>query len=243
MKMITKFYQSTVGKKVVVALTGLVLFGFLAAHMLGNLKSFAGLDPQSGIHRLDLYAHFLRTAGHEFAGNETILWIARVVLLLSAVLHVVTVVQLQLRNRASRPDQYVSWRASASSLAARTMMFSGLVIAAFIIFHILHFTVGTLHTDGFVEGRVYANVHSAFKHWYLAFGYVVVMILIGFHLYHGVWSLFQTLGIDRPSRNGAIRAFAAAFAVVLVVGFSSVPLGVFFGLLPAPSQNFLESSE
>jgi succinate dehydrogenase / fumarate reductase, cytochrome b subunit len=229
------FYKTTIGKKIVVAVTGLIFFGFVAVHMLGNLKTFLGVDS-AGVPKLDVYARMLREIGEHFVGHSTVLWLTRVVLLVALIIHVFTVYQLRRANQASRPVGYANQKYSSTTVAATTMWWGGLLLLAFIIFHILHFTTGQLHFQGFVEGRVYANVYYAFKVWYIGLIYVVAMCALCLHLYHGAWSLFQTLGLDNPQRNDTIRLFAKVAAFVIAVGFVSVPVAVCTGLLPPPPQ-------
>ena len=227
-------YKSSVGKKVVVAVTGMVLYGFLILHMVGNLKAFAGVDPVSGIAKLDLYAQFLREVAHEVVGGHTVLWITRIVLLLALVLHVITIIQLRALNRRARPVSYNNQEFSAATPSARTMFWGGLLIFVFIVVHLGQFTIGNLHFHGFVEGQVYRNIYAIFRQWPLVAMYVVALLVVGSHLYHGVWSLFQTLGLDQPERNSFLRGFAAISAVVIVIGFLSVPVAMLAGWLPPP---------
>ncbi|MCB0332687.1 MAG: succinate dehydrogenase cytochrome b subunit [Bdellovibrionales bacterium] len=197
-----EFYRSSVGKKVVVALTGAVLFLFVVGHMLGNLKTFMGMDA-SGIHHLDMYAHFLRSFAEEAMGHGNFLWLTRFVLLGCLLVHIVTVAQLQARSSEARPVKYKKQSLRASSVAARTMWYGGILVFLFIVLHLGHLTLGTLHSD-FIEGRVYRNVYIAFHNPIAVIGYLVAMCVLGFHLYHGVWSFFQTLGLETPDRNCAL---------------------------------------
>ena len=228
------FYSTTLGKKAVAAVTGLVLFLFLVGHMTGNLKTFMGLNNE-GIAKLDVYARFLRTMGEPMFGEGQLLWLARIVLLSALVLHVTAVVQLVARNRRARPVGYVKHKRIESSRSAHWMLASGLLLLGFIVFHILHFTTGSIHLSRFVEGEVYANVYFGFQLWYVVLIYVVGMIVLCYHLYHGVWSLFQTLGFDNPDRNRALRALAAVSAIGLLIGFCSVPVLVHWGVVPPPT--------
>jgi len=235
MKRFTSLYRTSIGKKFIAAITGLVLFGFLIGHMTGNLKAFTG-STSDGVPHIDEYAHFLRIVGVPLVPEMAALWTARAVLLLSVVLHVVVVIQLSMSSAEARPIGYVRSKKTAASLPALYMMFSGLVILGFIIFHILHFTTGTIKIGTFEYGAVYSNLYSSFAKPVVAIGYVVVMGMLGFHLFHGVWSLFQTLGIDNPDRNRFLRMFAIVATVVIVVGFATVPLAFMFGALDAPVE-------
>jgi succinate dehydrogenase / fumarate reductase cytochrome b subunit len=239
MTRISKFYSSSIGKKFIAAVTGLILFGFLAGHVAGNLKAYtgsdqvavAGADPVNVPH-IDQYGHFLRVVGEPLVPKLFVLWGARVVLLASVVLHIMVVVQLSLKSAEARPVDYVKSKKAAASWAARYMMVSGLVVLGFIIFHLLHFTAGVIVIGDFEEGKVYNNLRSSFQNPIIAIGYVVVMAMLAFHMYHGVWSLFQTLGLDNPDRNKFLRAFAIITSVGIAVGFASVPLAFLSGMLP-----------
>ncbi len=220
-----RFYQTSVGKKVVVAITGLVMFGFLIGHMAGNLKVFMGAAA------FDHYAHMLRTLFSDFIGEMTFLWIARIGLLAAIALHIVTVIQLTRQNRAARPQKYARPGRRAASWSGRFMMVSGLLLLAFIIFHILHFTTGTIRPTPFEHGKVYANVHGAFGQWWIVAIYLFGIALVGWHLFHGVWSLFQTLGLNNPDRGKFFKSFSAGSAVVLFLGFALVPTSFFVGVV------------
>ena len=215
------------------ALSGAVMVGFLIAHMTGNLKIFA--PPGAlGSYKIDHYAHFLRTVGSDLVGEESVLWGARAILLLAVGLHVLMALQLRARNRAARPVPYQKVKHAASNFASRGMFLGGLIVLVFIVAHILHFTTGTIHMQGFMHGHVYANVYAAFSIWYIALAYVVAMTAVAFHLYHGVWSMFQTLGIDGPDTNSVLRLAARLLSVVLFVGFISVPVAIWCGFLSPP---------
>ncbi len=211
------FLRSTVGKKVVVALTGLILFGFLIGHVAGNLQIFAG--PQ----KINDYGRFLKHA-------TALLWGTRAVLLVAIFFHVWFTVQLNRRNRLSRPQRYASHVPLRSSAASRFMIWSGVVVGAFIIFHLLHFTFGTVHPH-FSRENIYDNMVLGFSVWPVALFYIVSMVFIGFHLYHGVFSLFQTLGLAAPKYDGLRRSVAWAFSVLIPLGFISIPVAVLLGFL------------
>lgn len=238
MQRVLKLYSTSIGKKFIAAITGLILFGFLIGHAAGNLKVFTGSstkvvdDVEYKIPHIDEYGQFLKEAGKPILPEKMGLWIARLVLLGSLVLHVVVVIQLSAQSRAARPVKYVVSRKSAATLPALYMMFSGLLILGFIIFHILHFTTGTIPLGDFEHGYVYNNLRSSFVKWPVAIGYVGVMVVLGFHLYHGVWSLFQTLGLDNPDRNKALRMIAVVFAAGISLSFALVPLSFMFGGMP-----------
>src|SRR2546428_5191654 len=204
---VARFYESTIGKKAVMALTGLVLFGFLIAHMLGNLQIFLGPAVMN---------HYAET----LHGNPALLWTVRTVLLISVVLHIWSSVQLSLLKKDARPIAYVKYKPLQSSWASRTMMLSGPIIAAFVLFHLLHLTTGTIHPQ-FVPLHAYENLVNGFPVPF-AIVYIVAMVLIAFHLSHGVWSMVQSIGFSHPRYTPMIRKFAAIFSWILIAGFISV---------------------
>ena len=161
MNRVQALFASTIGKKFIAAITGLILFGFLAGHVAGNLKVFTGKTAE-GVPHIDEYAHFLRIAGSPILPEQMGLWIARGVLLGSLILHVVVVIQLAMLNQEARPVDYVRTKKKAATLPALYMMFSGLLILGFVIFHILHFTTGTIVIGDFEYGYVYNNLRSSF---------------------------------------------------------------------------------
>ena len=213
------FLGSTIGKKIVMAVTGVVLVGFVLGHMSGNLLIYLG--PEA----LDHYGEFLRAFLH--GGG---LWIARAVLLVCAVLHVWAALSLTRADRAARPVGYREWVPRESTLASRTMRWSGVVILAFIVYHLLDFTFGTVN-PGFVEGRVYRNVVASFQVVPVALFYIVAMVLLWGHLRHGVWSMLRTLGLSHPRYDALAHRVAAVFATVVVAGNISFPLAVLLGVV------------
>lgn len=238
MKRLKKLYSTSIGKKFIAATTGLILFGFLIGHVAGNLKVFTGTSThhvegeEQQVPHIDEYGQFLREVGAPVIPEKVGLWTFRVILLVALVLHVIVVIQLASLNKAARPVGYVKSKKSAATPAAIYMMFSGLFILGFIIFHILHMTTGTIQLGKFEHGYVYNNLSHSFTQWPVAIGYVVVMVVLTFHLYHGVWSLFQTLGFDNPDRNAMLRTIAAVFAIGLAVAFSAVPIAFMTGAMP-----------
>jgi len=234
MSLVREFYGSTVGKKVAMALSGLVLVGFVLGHMAGNLKIFAGADAATGVYKIDHYGEFLREMGSNMLGHSGVLWIVRIVLLACVVIHALSGIQLARLNRRAKPAGYKVTSYRSANAASRTMLYGGLFLIVFITYHVLHLTTGSVHYRGFVEGKVYANVYTAFQSPLIALFYVVSMGLLGLHLYHGTWSMFQTLGVDSPRWNRSIRTIAKIVAVALFFGFASVPVSVATGLLPAP---------
>jgi succinate dehydrogenase / fumarate reductase, cytochrome b subunit len=236
------FYRSTIGKKISMALSGVVLVLFVVGHMAGNLKIFAGIDPSTGDYKIDDYGRFLRSMGSEMLGHSGVLWIVRVVLLFAIVIHAVSGIQLARLNRRAKPVSGNKIRYHSANAASRTMLYGGMFLMFFIIFHILHFTTGHVHTQGFVEGEVYQNVWRAFQNKGIAAVYVISMGFLGLHLYHGTWSMFQTLGVDTPSWNKGIRAAAKAVATLLFIGFAAVPVSIATNMLPIPSAGAIHGS-
>jgi succinate dehydrogenase / fumarate reductase cytochrome b subunit len=211
------FWRSTIGKKAVMAVTGLILIAFLISHVASNLTVFDGPT------HINAYAAFLRDLG-------PLLWVARAILLLAAVLHIVAALQLTRRDRAARPARYAAYTPQAATIASRTMRWGGVLLLAFIIFHILHFTTGTLH-PAFVPGNVYANVIRGFQVPWVALFYVVAMLALGLHLYHGAWSSFRTLGVNRASPDPLKHRVSLVLAALLWLGFTIIPLAVLAGVL------------
>ena len=200
------------------AVTGIVLFGFVVGHMLGNLQIYLGAE------RLNDYAHLLQA-------NKPFLWGFRLVMLFAVSVHIIAAVQVWLRNRAARPVRYRVFRPPAVDYAARTMAWSGPILALFIVYHLLDFTVGTANPD-FIRGDVYHNVVSGFQVWWVSAIYIVANVALGFHLFHGLWSMFQTLGWWQSSdRRAWTRRFAVVFALVITVGNLSFPLAVLTGIV------------
>ena len=231
MNRIQALYASTIGKKFIAAITGLILFGFLLGHVAGNLKVFTGTTAE-GVPHIDEYGHFLRVAGEPMIPAGAVLWGARLVLLASLIIHVVAVSQLAMLSAEARPVNYVKSKKQAASLPALWMMFSGSLILFFIIFHILHFTTGTIRLGTFEHGFIYNNLESSFSNPIVAGAYVLFMIVLGFHLNHGVWSMFQTLGLDNPDRNKFLRMLSTGLTIAIILGFIAVPISFMSGLMP-----------
>jgi succinate dehydrogenase / fumarate reductase cytochrome b subunit len=212
------YVTSTIGRKAVMAVSGLILFGFILVHLVGNLTLYIGPEAING------YGAFLRTLLHGSA-----LWIARAVLLTSAVLHVWSATSLTLDSWAARPKGYKRWEARDSTYASRTMRWGGVIVGAFIVFHLLHFTLGTVHPD-FKAGDVYHNMVAGFQVWPVSAFYLVAMVLLALHLDHGVWSMCQTLGLtSHPRYKSWARGAALLFAIVVGVGNCSFPIAVLAG--------------
>jgi len=230
MKRLIVLYRSAVGKKAVMAVSGIALFGFVLAHMAGNLKLYLG--PES----LNHYAEFLREMGSPLLPHGGALWILRLGLIAAAVLHIVSATEVTLANRRARGHRYHRRATVEATYASRTMRWGGVLILLFVLYHLAHFTFGPewAHPD-FVPGDVYHNVVAGFRvPWVSAF-YIVAQVALGFHLYHGLWSMFQTLGWWKsaaPSDAGdGRRTFALVFALVITIGNISFPLSVLAGLV------------
>jgi succinate dehydrogenase / fumarate reductase cytochrome b subunit len=215
---------SAVGKKAVMAVSGIVLFGYVLLHMLGNLKLYEG--PQ----KLNDYAGFLREVGSPLVPPEGLLWLVRAVLLAAVVLHVWAAWSLTRMSRAARPQSYARREAVAMSYASRTMRWGGVILLLFVVYHLLHLTTGTAHGD-FVPGDVYHNVVTGFRVWWVSLAYIAAQVALGLHLYHGLWSMFQTLGWNHPRYNAWRKAFAQVFAWVVTLGNVSFPLAVLSGII------------
>ena len=218
------FYQSAVGKKAVMAVTGLIGFGFVIGHMLGNLQVFLGPEVMNG------YGMAL----HE---NPVLLYGTRAVLLIAVVLHIVAAVQLINMNRSARPQGYAKLSPVVSSYASRTMRWSGPILAVFIVYHLLHFTFGTAHPNFTYQDTMntvpapYENVVRGFANPLVSLFYIVSMILLMLHIHHGAWSLFQSLGLNHPRYTPLIRTTARAASIALLIGNCSIPIAVLAGVV------------
>jgi succinate dehydrogenase / fumarate reductase cytochrome b subunit len=226
-------WRSTIGKKIVVAISGVILMAYVIVHALGNLKVIQGNGDGDSEPPVDAYSEFLRTAGDPAIPENGLLWLVRVILLIALVLHVAGIWQLTTRNNAARPSGQQPKR-QASSLAVRTMLWTGIALGAFIVFHILHLTTRTIHPTDLAEGTVYANLHGVFQEWWLVAIYVAAVALLFFHLRHALWSVTQTWGIDKPNRNPTLRRGATITTVVVVAAFVLIPLGFLFDVFPDP---------
>ena len=214
---ITSLYRSSVGKKILMAVTGIVLFGFIVLHMIGNLKVFAGAQG------FNAYAGFLREVGYPALPHEGALWLLRSVLLVCLIVHVWMAIELWASGAGAREQGYRKKKDLSFSYASRTMRWGGVIIFLFLVYHILHFTTGQAHPQ-FVEGDAYHNFVTAFQVPWVLLVYVVAQAALCLHLYHGVWSLFQTLGASHPKYNRYRRPFAAVFSIGVFLGFVTPPI-------------------
>lgn len=216
-------WDSSVGKKSVMAVSGLIMLGYLVVHMLGNLKIFFGADEFNG------YAHWLRTLGSPFLHHEWALWIFRVALVAAVVAHGVCAYQLSRRDIKARPVKYVHKRRRAS-YATRTMRWGGIILALFIVWHLLDLTTLTVNERAWA-GHPYENVLATFSTWYGNTIYLVAMAALALHVRHGFWSAAQTLGAGNARRDRTLKFLADALALVLFAGFVSVPVAVMTGVV------------
>jgi succinate dehydrogenase / fumarate reductase cytochrome b subunit len=215
-----RFFGSSIGKKVVMAVTGLALFGFVVAHMVGNLQVYLGSEV------LNAYAKKLQDLG-------PLLWLMRIGLLVAVALHIWAAYSLTRMNRAARPEGYREKEHRESTYASRTMRWSGVFLALFIVYHLMHMTWGNAHPD-FIHGDVYHNFIVGFRPVLVTLVYILAMLALGLHMYHGVWSLLQTLGLSHPRYNHLRHAFATLITAVVVIGNISMPVAVLAGWLPEP---------
>jgi succinate dehydrogenase / fumarate reductase cytochrome b subunit len=219
-----RFYEAPIGKKAVMAITGVMLVGYVFAHLLGNLQIYS-----SDAEQINRYAGFLHNPA-----NAAALWAARSVLLVAVALHIVAATQLWLQNRAARPIGYVKKADLPASYAARTMIWSGPIVGAFVIFHVLHLTAGKvleLRELGPNMPDVRYNVITGFSNPWISGFYILAMILLCLHLYHGMWSMFQSLGLSHPRYTPIVKKAAAVLAIAVAVGNCSIPIAVLTGLL------------
>ncbi|MBK8169974.1 MAG: succinate dehydrogenase cytochrome b subunit [Sandaracinaceae bacterium] len=222
-------HQTTVGKKVIIAITGVIMFGFLIGHTLGNLQIFMGPE------KINAYSEFL----HHTA---SLLWGTRVVLLGAISLHIYFSMSLARQNSAARPIAYKARKDQATNYAARTMVWSGPIIAAFIVYHLAHLTAHVTPNYTMSETNVYDNLVYGFQIPWLASFYIFCQLLLGTHLFHGVWSFMQSLGINHPRYNNLRRIIAAAVTGIIVVGNISIPLAIMAGVVK-PSAELVRADD
>ena len=213
------FFGSSIGKKLVMAASGLVLLGFVVGHMIGNLQIYLGADA------LNAYAEFLR---HFLHGQG--IWLARGGVLLAVVAHIWAATSLTLGNWGARPVGYRQWQARESTYASRTMIWSGPILFAFILYHLAHLTIGSAHPQ-FVASDVYRNLVIGFSNPFASAFYILAMLALGLHMYHGLWSMLQTLGLSHERWNPWRRVLALAVAGVVVIGNISIPVAVLTGFV------------
>jgi succinate dehydrogenase / fumarate reductase cytochrome b subunit len=215
---VQSLWHSSVGKKAVMAVTGLIMVAYLLTHVLANLLVFQG--PA----KINAYSRFLH-------GTGGALWAARLILLVAVVLHIVAAVQLTGRRQEARPVGYAAGREpQVSTIASRTIRWGGALILVFLVYHIMHFTLGTAH-PAFVEGDPYHNVATGFRNPLIVMFYELAMAAVGLHLYHGIWSSGRSLGMSAPSPHPLRRPLALALSVVVWAGFTVIPIAVYTGII------------
>jgi len=216
--------RSLVGMKVLMAVTGVILFLFVVGHLLGNLKVFQGPE------HLNAYAEGLRTVGAPFFARGQLLWIARLVLLVAVGAHIGAAIMVTRASWRARPVGYRRLEPVETTYAARTMRWGGVLIALYVLYHLLDFTFGRVNPS-FVPGDVYHNVVASLRVWPVAAAYIAAMIVLGLHLYHGTWSALQTLGLNRPPTGRWRRSAAGAIAVLIAGLYISIPVAVLAGIV------------
>jgi len=220
-----EFFSTAVGKKWVMALSGIGLMGFVFAHMVGNLKMYLGATAYNE------YAESLRTLLHPIMPDGSVLWIMRIGLIAMFAIHIGVAISLTRMNQLSRPTKYQSQRAYiAADFASRSMRWTGTLVALYLLYHLADLTTGWANPD-FVSGDAYGNVVASLSRLPVAILYIAANLALGIHLFHGAWSIFQSLGVNSPTYNGVRRSFAIVFAAIITIGNVSFPLAVQFGIV------------
>ena len=210
------FYRTSVGKKVVMAITGFIAFTWVTIHMIGNLQIYLGAE------RLNAYGELLHSMG-------SFLWVFRGIMTVVIISHIVAATQVTLQNIDARPTRYKIHRFRETTYAARTMWWGGPLVALFLLYHLMHLTFGNVHAD--FTDNIYNNVVFGFQTPWTSGVYIVAMLMLGLHLYHGVWSMFQSVGANHPKWNKWRRIFAVAFGLAIAVGNISIPVAVLSGIV------------
>lgn len=226
MRSVLTLWGSTVGKKIMMAVTGVILVLFVIGHMVGNLKAYMGREA------FNHYAEGLRSFGAPFFGHMQLLWIIRLVLLAVVLIHIYAAIVLWLRSRAARPVGYEKYEINGLvfSYASRSMLYGGVGLGLFVVYHLMHFTIGNAHPS-FDRADPYANFITGFQSLPVSLVYIVAMVLLGLHLYHGVWSMTQTLGMNNEKYNHLRRPIALAVALLVVLANISFPVAVLAGVI------------
>ena len=230
-------YSTAVGKKYVMAITGIIGIGFVVFHMIGNLKMYLGLVDHDGerVYDIDVYGEFLREILVPILPRTYFLWIMRLVLIGAVILHVHAAYSLTILNRRARPVKYQSARDyQVANFASRTMRWTGIIVLLFLFWHLADLTWGWVN-PGYVRGEVYRNVDASLSRVPVAVLYIVANIALGIHLFHGTWSLFQSMGWNNPRFNEWRRGLAAGVATIIVVGNVSFPIAVLAGIIEHPA--------
>jgi succinate dehydrogenase / fumarate reductase cytochrome b subunit len=219
-------YHSSIGKKAIMALTGLIWIGFVAFHMYGNLKVFYGQET------FNHYAEGLRTIGEPIFGYLHLLTLARIVLIVALVLHIWAAWSLYVQARQARPANYATRRVVQANYASLTMRWGGVLLIFFILFHLAQLTWGVpALSPGFTRSDPYTNVINAFSFWPTVVLYLLALVALGFHLFHATWSMFQTLGWNNRDYDKLIHGLAWAVAILVPVGFALVPIAIQLGFV------------
>ncbi len=216
--------RSLIGKKAIMAVTGVILFVFVIGHLLGNLKVFEGPE------KFNAYAEGLRTAGAPFFGRGQLLWLVRLILLASVGAHIWAAVEVTRSSWQARPVGYHRLEPIETTYAAGTMRWGAVIITLYVVYHLLDFTFGRVN-PAFEPGNVYHNVVASFQRWPVSAAYIVAMLALGLHLYHGLWSAGQTLGLHQPPTTRTRRGVAAVIAALVAGGYIAIPVAVLAGLV------------
>jgi len=227
------FYSTALGKKYVMAITGIIGIGFVIGHMVGNLKAYIGTVTENGqeVYDIDIYGEFLRELLVPILPHGVFLWIMRIVLISAVLLHIHAAYSLTVMNRTARPVKYQSSRDyQVANFASRTMRWTGVIVLLFILWHLADLTWGWVNPD-FEHGMVYRNLDASLSRVPVAILYIVANIALGIHLFHGTWSLFQSLGWNNPRFNQWRKAIAAGVATLIVVGNVSFPIMTLAGVI------------
>ncbi len=227
-------YSTAVGKKYVMAITGIIGIGYVVVHMIGNLKVYLGTDG-TGVYEIDHYGEFLRELLVPLLPRTVTLWLLRMVLIGALILHLHAAYTLTLLNRHARPVKYQTQRDYvAANFASRTMRWTGVIVLLFLAWHLADLTWGWVNPD-FVRGEVYRNLDASLSRIPVVLLYIVANIALGIHLFHGTWSLFQSMGWNSPRFNRWRRGIAVGVATLIVVGNVSFPIAVMAGIIEHPS--------
>ena len=228
-----EIYRTDVGKKYAMAISGVIGLGFITFHMIGNLHVFEGFDQAAGEFRLNEYGEALRDVGEPIAPRTLLLWLLRIPLMLALVVHVHAAYSLTRSNQKARGElRYEGRSYIAANYASRTMRWSGIIILAFIAWHLADLTWGVEAVNpDFERGAVYENLVASLERWPVALFYLIAQGALAFHVWHGSWSLFQSLGWNSPRFNKWRRMFATGLTIVVITGFVAVPVGVQVGLI------------
>lgn len=226
----TRMTATSIGKKWLMAISSTILFLYVILHLIGNIKIFYGADP------FNHYSEWLRVAGAPLVPDQSVLWAFRVLLVLAIFVHIGAYIQLWLRTRRARGAatgggrRYRAYRPQVFSQTSRTMAWGGITLLAFVIYHLLHITFGTVHPE-FIAGDPYNNVVIGFENLWVSLFYIVGVIALGLHLYHGLWSATQTFGLNNPKYNRWRRPVALWTAILISAGYISIPLAVLTGIV------------